>query len=239
MRKTFFLALATPLVLAASAQAQATAVATPNAAGKSSHILFDVDGTEAPISSRIPSALSMTTPGGFVLNRAAVPKRCGHTLAALDECPAASQIGTASLVIMVTYQGKSHDVTFNLRMYLRSKSTLLGVTFLAGTRVVPGTLVTSDGIGVDFNPLPAPPVFAQVTYALQRITLNLGVTRRIAVKHRVKGHHRKGRTIVTRKTVSLIQNPKTCSTGTWPASVSLNFPDGTSTMLDTPIACRS
>jgi hypothetical protein len=241
MRKVGLLALAAPLAVTTAAHAQATAVATPNAAGKASHIQFNVDGTEAPISSRIPSSLAMTTPAGFTVNRQAAPKRCGHTAAALNECPAASQIGTGALVIMVTYQGKSHDVTFNLRMYLRSNNSLLGVTFLAGTRVVPGTLVTTGGLGVVFNPLPAPPVFAQVTYALQSITLDLGVSHRVVtVTHKriKKGKHRVKRVrIVKRTNVNLIQNPSTCATGSWPATVSLGFPDNTTTTLTTPIAC--
>jgi len=234
MRKTLLLVLLAPLALATPAHAQATAAATPNVAGKASHIKFTVDGTEAPIGSRIPSALSMTVPAGFTFNRAAAPKRCNRTAAALDECPAASQIGTGSLVITVTYKGQARDVTFNLRMYLQSANSLLGVTFLAGTRVVPGRLATNSGVSVIFNPLPAPPVFAQVSYALRRITLNLGASRRVQVKVKNGKHGHRTRTTV----VNLIQNPRACTAGSWPAAVSLSFPDHTAAMLETPIACR-
>jgi hypothetical protein len=237
MRKVFFAVFFVPLAVAGPAHAQATAAATPNLVGKASHIQFNVDGTEAPISSRIPTALSMTTPAGFTFNRRAVPKRCGHTSAALNECPVASQVGTGSLVIRVTYVGKSHDVTFNLRMYLRSNHALYGVTFLAGVRVVPGTLVTTNGVGVVFNPLPNPPVFAQVTYALESITLNLGASHRVrTVTHKkVKGKRKR---IIKRRILNVIQNPQTCTTGSWPATVSLSFPDSAPTTLTTPIACR-
>jgi hypothetical protein len=157
--------------------------------------------------------------------------------ASLNECPGASQVGTGSLVIRVTYMGKSHDVTFNLRMYLRSNHALYGVTFLAGVRVVPGTLVRANGLGLDFNPLPKPPVFAQVTYALESITLNLGASHRVVtVTHRkVKGKRKR---IIKRRTLDVIQNPGTCTTGSWPATVTLSFPDSAPTTLQTPIACR-
>jgi hypothetical protein len=237
MRKTSVLILAAPLAFAAPAQAQTTAAARPDVAGKASHIAFAIDGTAAPISSRVPSALSMKAPAGFTFDRAAAPKRCAHTQAALNECPAASQIGTGSLVINVTYQGRSRNVTFHLKIYLRSAHSLFGVTFLAGTRVVPGTLVAGSGIGVVFNPLPAPPVFAQVTYALRRITLNLGATRRIVTPvTRTTGTSARGKSKVT--VVDLIHNPRACTTGSWPATMSLSFPDGTTTQLSAAIACR-
>jgi hypothetical protein len=128
-------------------------------------------------------------------------------------------------------------------MYLRSNNALYGVTFLAGTRVVPGTLVTTNGLGVVFNPLPTPPVFAQVTYALESITLDLGASHRVVtVTHKKvrkgKGHGRRRKRIVKRRTLNVIHNPRTCTTGSWPAMVSLSFPDHTATAIATPIACR-
>jgi hypothetical protein len=227
------------LAVAAQADAQAatTASATPNRAGKASTVRFDIDGTAAPIDGRIPSALSLTTPPGFTFNRAAAPKQCSETSARLNECPAASQIGSGSLVINVNYVGHPpRNVTFKLKMYRQSSTKFLGVTFLAGTRVVPGFLSTSSGVGLRFDPLPTPPVFAQVSYALENITINLGVTRRVSktVKHKHGKHVR-----ITHKTVvtSLLRNPTTCTAGTWAASSMLAFPDGTSVSLPTPITC--
>lgn len=233
------LSLIGSLVIVTQADAQSTASAVPMRAGKASTVHFDIDGTAAPISSRIPSALTLTTPAGFTFNRAAAPKQCSGTSAHLNECPAASQIGTGSLLITVNYAGHPpRDVTFKLRMYRQSSSKFLGVTFLAGTRVVPGFLSTTGGVALRFDPLPTPPVFAQVSYALKRITIDLGVTRRVVkkVKHKHGNHVR-----VTRKTIvdSLIRNPGTCSAGAWAASSSLTFADHTSVTLPMPISCSS
>jgi hypothetical protein len=225
------------LAIAAQADAQATATATPTRAGKASTVHFNIDGAAGPINGRIPSALTLTTPPGFTFNRAAAPKQCTETDAHLNECPAASQIGSGSLVINVNYVGHPpRNVTFKLKMYRQSSTKFLGVTFLAGTRVVPGFLSTSSGVGLRFDPLPTPPVFAQVTYALVNININLGVTRRVTktVKHKHGKHVR-----ITHKTVvnSLIRNPTTCAGGTWAASSSLVFADGTSVTLPAPITC--
>src|SRR5664279_2895930 len=146
------LSLIGSLAIVTQADAQSTATAVPKQAGKASTVHFDIDGTAAPISSRIPSALTLSTPAGFTFNRAAAPKQCSVTNAHLNECPAASQIGTGSLVITVNYAGHPpRDVTFKLRMYRQSSGKFLGVTFLAGTRVVPGFLSTTAGVALRFD----------------------------------------------------------------------------------------
>jgi hypothetical protein len=238
MRRLPLLIVICSLAAAAPASAQVSAAATPNKAGKASAVHFVIAGSEAPISSRIPSALTLTVPPGFTLDRTAAPARCSHTRALLDECPAASEIGTATLTITVLYQGHPpRDVTFHLRMYMRSRTSVLGVTFLAGTRVVPGSLNSSAGIAVRFDPLPAPPVFQQVSYLLKEIRLHLGVTHRVRVvvgRRRAHKHSPPKRTSVLR---SLLHNPTSCASGSWPASVSLGFPDNSSLVLPAPIAC--
>jgi hypothetical protein len=223
--------------LAGTATAQVTVTATPQRAGKASHVQFAINGAEAPISARIPSALSLSLPSGFSLDRAVAPKRCRTLSAKLNECPAASQIGTGSLTITVFYTGHApRNVTFHLRIFMRTSTSVIGVTFLSGWRVVPATLSDQGGVSLDFNPLPTPPVFAQVSYALDQITINLGTTHKIVKVRKVKVH---GHLVRRHKTVvhSLLHNPTSCSTGSWPASASLAFPDGTSLNLPAPIAC--
>lgn len=238
MRRIPLLTIIGLLAAAAPAGAQVTASATPDKAGKASTVHFVINGSEAPISARLPSAMTLTVPPGFTLDRTAAPARCGHTRALLDECPAASQIGSATLTITVLYQGHPpRDVTFHLRMYMRSPTSVLGVTFLAGTRVVPGFLTSSSGIAVKFDPLPAPPVFQEVSYQLKQITLTLGVTRRVHVVVKHRRPHRHSTTKRTSVLRSLVHNPTSCGSGSWAASVSLGFPDNSSLVLPAPIAC--
>jgi hypothetical protein len=226
------------LGLAGTATAQVTITATPQRADKASRVQFVINGAEPPISARIPSALGLSLPSGFNLDPAVAPKRCGTLSAKLNECPAASQIGTGSLTITVFYAGHApRNVTFHLRIFMRTSTSVIGVTFLSGWRVVPATLSNHNGVGLDFAPLPTPPVFAQVSYAFDQITIDLGTTHRIVKVRKVKVH---GHVVRKHKTVvhSLLHNPTSCATGSWPASASLAFPDGTSLNLPAPIACR-
>jgi hypothetical protein len=230
------LAAAMWLAVAAAAEAQGVATATPDQAGKASRLHWEVDGTVPPISGQIPRSLTMSAPPGFTLNTAAVAKRCKPVQAQLDECPRKSRIGTAELRIHVEKPSGPRDLPVPVTLYLGRKNTLLAVAFLAGPRVVPGSISGSNGITVRFDPLPTPPPIAQVSYSFLGVTVDLGAHRTItrkATSHKKKGKKgRRGRKV----RVDLVKNPPNCA-GTWVFSSTLGLPDGTAPVFTTPVAC--
>lgn len=237
MRRIAFIALASLLTTAASAAGDATAPAapppagaatattTPAKAGQPSTLHFDINGLAAPISGRLPESLQLTAPRDVRVNLKAIAKRCSNESAKLNECPAASLIGKGQLVVEVIQQDKgSRQVSIPLTVYLHSSNKILAEARVLGWQVVPGTLSRHGGLVITFDPLPAGPPFAGVSYALNRITMNLGATRVL----------KKGK---RRTKLTMIRNPSRCS-GSWLSSLALTFRDGTTTQqIPTPIRC--
>jgi hypothetical protein len=226
------LTAAISLTAAASAGAQAVTTATPNEPGKGTRLNWDVDGTPPPIAGRVPSSLTLSAPAGFVLNTKAVAKRCRPLQARLDECPAKSRIGSALMIIGVNKPSGPSDLPVDIKLYRGKSNKVLAVTFLAGVRVVPGTLDGGDGIALTFDPLPVPPVIPQVSYQFKRVTVNLGVSRKVTRKVRGSKKRRKVR-------LHLVRTPTECTTGTWATTAQLGFPDATTALLQAPAACSA
>ena len=227
---TFLVTAAVWLTAAAAAHGQAVATVTPNQAGKGSRLHWAVDGFPPPINGQIPTALTMSAPPGFRLNTAAVAKRCKPLQAKLDECPRRSRIGAAVLTIHVEKPSGPRDLPIPVKLYLGPKNRLLAVAFLAGVRVVPGSISGSNGIGVTFDPLPSPPPIPQVSYSFIGVTLDLGTSRRITRK--VKGRKKRKRV-----RINLVKNPSDCASGSWALSSTLGLPDGTRPVFASPVAC--
>jgi hypothetical protein len=219
MRKIVLITAAGLLGVAAPAAALTSANATPDKAGRPSSLHFDIDGTAAPISGRIPLTLQLTTLPGFRVNLQAVARRCSQESATLNECPAASRVGKGSLVVGVTTPTQFKVVTIPLSVYLHSNTKILAVAKVFGWQVVPATLNARRGLSVRFDPLPQGPPFQGVTYALKRIKLDFGAT-----------------DVVHEQRQSLIRNPPTCK-GRWAASVKLTFKAGPAVSLTTSTAC--
>jgi len=237
MRRIVLLTIAGLLATAAPAGAQATAVVTPNGAGEASKLHFGVDGLAAPINGRLPSAMALAAPSGFKLNLKALSKRCSEEAAKLNECPRGSLMGTGLLVVEVTAPEGVRDASIVLNVYLHSRTRILAVAYVFGWRVVPATLAATEGIVVDFDPLPAGPPFPNVSYRLKSISVDFGA-KRIIKKRKVRRVNGRRRVRVTKRRVDLIRNPSTCP-GTWASSISLRFPDGTVTPLAAPTVCAA
>jgi len=225
MYRIALVAVTSLLAAAPSAAADATATATPARAGQPSTLHFDINGLAPPISGRLPKSLQLSAPPGFKVNLNAIAQRCSEETAKLNECPRGTQFGKGKLIVGVTQQGKaSRDVTIPLTVFLHSSNSLLAVAKVFGWQVVPATLNTRNGLLVRFDPLPAGPPFAGVSYTLKRITIDLGASRVI----------KKGK---RRTKVTLLRNPSRCG-GSWLSSVALTFRDGTPTQqIPTPMAC--
>jgi hypothetical protein len=231
LRTALPLALAGCLATTASASAQ-TGSATPAVAGgKATTVAWAVDGLAPPVSGRIPRSLVVTAPG-FKLDRRAVAKRCGELQAKLNECPKKSKIGTGTLTIVVHRPDRVNEVTFNVVLYHGKGTKVLAVTEFIGTRVIPGRLDESGGVRLTFDPLPTPPEIpgVQISYQFKGVSARL-VAKRTVVKR--VGPRRTRRTF----RYSLVRTPRRCDGGSWAATATLGFPDGTSLPLPTPMAC--
>lgn len=227
--------LATVLSVTAPAAAQGTSSATPDTAGKATSLHFEADGLAPPINGRLPSALALATPSGFRMNLKALAKRCSEEAAKLNECPQRSLMGNGTLQVLVTAPDGVREVTIPITVYLHSRTRILAVAFVFGWRVVPGTLDTSDGLVVAFDPLPAGPPFAGVSYALKRISFDFAA-KRVIKQRKVRRVNGKRRVRVVKRRVDLITNPNRCD-GSWASSMTLRFPDGSVAPLATPTPC--
>jgi hypothetical protein len=226
-------AITTAAAVAIAAVAPAATAAAPSSGGEGAALNFSVDTTVPPVSGRIPSSLAFAA-AGFEFEPRAVAKRCSHEQALLNECPSGALIGVGKLVVHVVTTTFTRNTTFPLNMYLRTNTAVLGVAFIGGPKVVPGTLNTAGGVALSFNPLPKPPQFPGVTLTLEQVTIHLGASRTVVTREHEKGHN--DDTVVIRKHYDLIRQPATCS-GSWTSSVTLGFPNGPSASLISSIAC--
>ena len=226
------LAVAACLATAGAASAGATGSATPGGAGgKATTLSWAVDGLAPPVSARIPRSLVVTAPG-FKLDRRAVAVRCSELQAKLNECPKKSKIGTGTLSIIVHRPAGINPLDFDIVLYHGKGTKVLAVTDFIGIRVVPGQLTSAGGVRLTFDPLPTPPTFlgVPVSYEFKGVSVRLGAKRKVV---KLVGRRRSRRTF----RYSLVRTPKKCDGGSWAATASLGFPDGTSQPLATPMAC--
>jgi hypothetical protein len=227
------LVVASCLAMAAAASADQTGSASPAVpGGKATAVDWAVDGLAPPVSGRIPRSLVMSAPG-FELDRRAVAKRCNELQAKLNECPTKSKIGTGTLGIIVNRPDRVNEVEFDIALYHGSGNKVLAVTDFIGIRVIPGRLTDSRGVRLTFDPLPEPPVIPgiQITYQFKGVSARLDAKRRVVKR---VGPRRTRRTF----RYSLVRTPMKCSGGSWAATATLGFPDGTSQQLPTPMACN-
>ncbi|HET8979426.1 MAG TPA: hypothetical protein VFN87_14785 [Solirubrobacteraceae bacterium] len=244
------LAVMAGLAATAAADGPAVASATPGQPGKATQLHWAVDGTQPPISGVIPTSLTVSTPPGFVLDTKAAAKRCSLLNARLNECPSASRIGAAVMTIHVTKPGGARDLPVSIKLYLGPHNSLMAVAFLAGVRVVPGSISGANGIQITFNPLPVPPVIPQVSYQFMGVTLDLGANRTIVhkvIRTRTRTITRNGkrqkvrRRVVVRRIkhrIDLVRAPASCSSGSWPFTATLGLPNGAPpAVLTAPVAC--
>jgi hypothetical protein len=226
------LVLAGSLVTAASAAADATGSATPGrAGGKATTVAWTVNGLSPPVSGRVPRSLVVTAPG-FKLDRRAVATRCGEQQAKLNECPRKSKIGTGTLGIVVNRPDRVNEIEFKIVLFHGKGKRIHAVTDFIGIRVVPGSLTKAGGVRLSFDPLPTPPEIPgiQITYQFKGVSVRLGAKRRVVKRVGTRRVRRAVR-------YSLVKTPKRCKGGSWAATATLGFPDGSDQPLSTPMAC--
>jgi hypothetical protein len=230
MRQIILRSAVATMAVAAPVCATAIAAAAPSG-GKATTLSFSAGTTAPPASGRIPSGLAFAAPG-FKFDSRAVGKFCKHEQAVLDECPTASRIASGTLLVHVVSSAFTRDTHIPLNVYMSSKKGILGVAFIGGPKVVPGTLTTSGGVSLSFNPLPAVPNYPGVTLTLEQVSLKLGAHRVVVTRTRTRVHRtHRFKTVVKRTRYDLIHGPASC-TGSVNTSLSLFF-SGTPTVTFT------
>ena len=76
-----------------------------------------------------------------------------------------------------------------------------------------------------------------MSYAFKDVSADLGVTRKVVKRVKVKGRktQRKRRTVRR----SLVHTPASCAAGSWAAAMTVTFPDTTSVLLPAPMTCAA
>ena len=125
-----------------------------------------------------------------------------------------------------------NEVEFDIVLYHGKGTKVLAVTDFIGIRVIPGQLTDAGGVRLTFDPLPTPPEIpgVEITLRVQGRVGSLGAKRKVVKR---VGPRRTRRTF----RYSLVRTPEKCDGGSWAATATLGFPDGTSLPLPTPMAC--
>jgi len=231
------------VLLAASAGAQAppgaiTATFNPNTPKTGATLGVQVDGTKLDQSGmKTPASFRLDSPLGLRVDKRAVARRCTRP----GSCPAASRIGAGTAVVSVSVFG---DVSVRLTAFLapvKRAGDLAGVVVegeAAGQRLVmSGRMLPAAG---DHGPtllfedldggrsLPA-----GFNARLKTLALTTAARRTVTVKTR------KGKRVQRRRvTRHLLTTPRTCA-GSWSATGTLTYTDGTNQSLTADIPCRA
>lgn len=187
----------------------------PNAAGTGSHLLVDLQGSDAGFRKRqIPAGLALAFEKGFVIDPSAVPGTCTTSAAEKDACPANSRLGSGAIVVVLNGGRYTANITFfradsagGVVFYFKEPSSGFNGASL-GT--VKATDAAPYGSVLDFPKLPLPDLPPGLDIELQSLKLDLGAgagsgtatkpkpkpkphhkPKRYCVKHKGKGRHRR------------------------------------------------
>ena len=243
MRRTTLLTTMLLLALASPAAAQdpsISATLNPGTVKAASTFALSVDGAAPELSGgALPDALALGLQRGFVLDTRAVRRRCAGEAASSGNCPSASSIGSGQAMVH-TSGFVTADVPVALAVFLGDPmqagdlaSVVLRVTVAGASQALRARLIklASGPFGYALRiegfagTVPALP---GVRIELRSLTLTIGAKRRVTetITKRVRVTRNGKRVTVKRKvkrrvTRTLIRNPKTCTTGTWGARLTL------------------
>jgi hypothetical protein len=250
-----FVALAALLAAPASAQAPGDPVKVdPATAGKASHLIVDIRGSEDPkANGRPPTQAVLAATQGFKFD-----PRCSESQAKAFNCPGDSRIGSgtanatvsngvitqpvvADVSIFLAPAGQSGDAAGAHVLFKERSSGSQGHIF---GRVVKLGASGPFGLEVRFDDLgsassAAPEGF---TVKLDRLQVNVGASRTEKVTVCCKTVVRNGvkKKVKYRKKVrrDLIRNPRTCD-GAWEYQVRLRYSSSDESVRDGSVACES
>jgi hypothetical protein len=235
---------------AGSAQAAGTAALslTPNTASAASGLSVAISGLTG---SGLPTSVAIMLQPGFAASAKAVSVLCTASQSSSNTCPAASEVGTGSVV--VSFFGS--PATVPLKIYLGDPlqtgdiaSVVLDGSLDGTSLAVSGRVFVPTGGGLElllsgFPPEPVNLTSLSITAAGTQ-TVSKTVTKTVTKiyytgkgKHRRK-HKRKHKVTKTTKTVfSVITNPSTCTAGMWTGTATLTYSSGQDVLpLSSPCA---
>jgi hypothetical protein len=250
------LALAALAAVPAAAQIPGDPVKVdPAAAGKASHLIVDVRGSEDPqAKGRAPQAAVLAATQGFKIDTRARAERCSADQAKAFNCPGASKIGSGTADATVSNGTFSQPIVADIEMFLAPPfvaGDAAGVVVVfkersSGERgAVNGRIAKTAGafgVEVRFDDLgsansAAPQGF---TIRLDRLQANVGASRKEKITVCCKTVKRNGvkKKVKYKKNVTrnLITNPRTCD-GAWEYQVRVRYSASEESVRDGSVAC--
>lgn len=229
----------------------------PNAAGKGSHMIVDLRGSEDPAAGgRAPQQAVIAAAQGFKFDPRARSDRCSSDEAKAFNCPAASKIGSgtadatasngvitqavvADVSVFLAPPAKSGDAG-GAHVQFKERST--GAQGSIFGRVVKLGSSGTFGLEVRFEDLSSANAAAPqgFTVRLDRLRADVGAFRHEKVTVCCKTVRKNGvkKKVKYRKKIrrDLIRNPRTCN-GSWPYQVRLRYSQTDESVRDGSVAC--
>ncbi|HEX4108774.1 MAG TPA: hypothetical protein VHX88_11605 [Solirubrobacteraceae bacterium] len=233
---------------AAQTAPSGTAIASPSSAGAAAHLLISASGSTINLGTALPKGVTIEVARGYGVNLAAA-SRCSATQAKGNACPASSRVATGSITGTASALGLSEPIDATLDAYLTAPTggseadvivtaQAFGVTLSARGEVLALSGPTY-GTELKFDPLPSVTLPLGAVFKLREVSLNIGArgTERVSrcVRH---AHGRCTRHQTGTQSVSLLTNPKTCTSAGWPGLLQVRSASGTQS-LTASIACTN
>jgi hypothetical protein len=262
MRRPVAALLPLGAVLAAPAAAQAPGdpvKVDPATAGKASHLIVDIRGSEDPkANGRPPTQAVLAATQGFKFDPRARAARCSESQAKAFNCPSDSRIGSgtanatvsngvitqpvvADVSIFLAPPGQSGDAA-GVHVLVKERSSgsqgrIFGRVVKLGASGPFGIEVRFDDLGSASSAAPE-----GFTVKVDRLQANVGASRTEKVTVCCKTVVRNGvkKKVKYRKKVrrDLIRNPRTCD-GAWEYQVRLRYSASDESVRDGSVACES
>jgi hypothetical protein len=249
------------LIGAGTAQAAGTGTLslTPNKVSAPSGLSVSLTGLSAGFSG-LPSSIALALPPGFAASAKSVSALCTASQSSSSSCPAASQIGTGSVGIILFGSLASASLKAYLGAPLQAgdiASVILSGSLGGTTLAVSGRLFAPAQGGLELLLSGFP---SSVPVTLDSLSITVAGTQTSSTKvtktvtktvtkfvfkgkgkhrHRVKVKHKvRHKVTTTTKTVySLITNPSTCTAGSWTGVAILTYSSGQNVLpLSSPCA---
>jgi hypothetical protein len=245
----------------AAAQVPGDAVrADPMTAGAGSHLLTDLRVSDDPkAGGQSPRQAFINVAAGFKYDGRARSETCSQQRAAGFDCPGNSKIGTGTAnVTLVDNVGAlaPQPLVADVELFLappQQAGDPAGVVMQVRERgsgqraTTTGRVVKVGapyGLGLRFENLDALGAGAPEGFRIRvdRVQTEVGASRTVKKKayRYVRRNGKKKRVAYYRKVrYHLIRNPRTCSDGGWPYSITLVYPNGAESVREGTMACAS
>ncbi|GAC1323154.1 MAG: hypothetical protein NVSMB25_19160 [Thermoleophilaceae bacterium] len=244
--------LAFPAQAFADSGQSATVSAQPSQAGRGSVLTLSASGSAGALGQAAPQGVTIALFRGFTIDPGAVTGRCSDPRA----CPESSRAARGTFNGHTSFLGVNQSFSGTIDGFLAAPTNgaladvIVRVISGGTTYTGRGQLVSVNdrayGYELRFDPLPQPPLPPGATGSIDTLTLTTGASstaagggtgrrakrkkaracsRRARCRRRSRRRHRhRGAPATTR---SLLTNPSTCATGSWPLELRVRYTDHT------------